>query len=142
MSSPRANALPPPPPSRPLIVLEPSQSRLARLAQPLGCEFDPAHRAQSIARGDLGQIALGEAAFQQFGEEMRKAADVFEADRLRAAEKIRADADVIDSGGFHEIDDMVGYVGERRARRGALARLQFRHLRLRIASERRLGGTV
>ena len=110
------------PPSRPRIILDPPQCRTALLAQSFARPLDRAHRAQEIARGDFRQYAFGKAAPDQFGEEIGKASDMFEPERLRAAEEIRADADMVDSSGGDEIDDVVGELLERRARRRAALR--------------------
>jgi len=66
-------------PSRPRIILDPSNRRLAQFAQHFAHPLDFAHDPEHVARGDLGQVAFGEAAADQFGEEVGEAADVFEA---------------------------------------------------------------
>src|ERR1700722_541262 len=106
-----------PPPSRSRIILDPSQSRTALLAQSLAHPLDRAHRAQEIARGDFGEGAFRKATAEGLGERGREGADMLEAERLGAAEEIRADADMIDSCRSDEVDDMVGELIERRARR-------------------------
>jgi hypothetical protein len=68
----------------PRIILQPSERRPALPAQAFADALDFAHRAQEIARGDFGERGFGEAAADQFGEEVREAADMFEAERLRA----------------------------------------------------------
>src|SRR3984957_5175556 len=106
-----------PPPSRSRIILDPSQSRTALLAQSLAHPLDRAHRAQEIARGDFGEGAFRKATADEFGEKVREAADMFEAERLGAAEEIRADADMIDSCRSDEEDGLAGGLSERPARR-------------------------
>ena len=96
----------------------------------------------AFSQAILAMSALGEAALQQFRDQMREAADVLQAQRLRAAEEVGADADVVDPGGLDEIDDMVGDLRKRRLRRGAVAGLDLLQLRFRVARQRRLAVAV
>ncbi len=78
--------------------------------------FDPAHHPQQIAARDPRQRRVGIAAPVELGDQMRKARHVLETARLRTAEEVRADADVVDPDPADEVVDVVAQLFERRDR--------------------------
>ena len=68
---------------------------------------------------------------------MREAADMLESLRFEAAVIVGADSDVIDAGRLDQINDMVGDLRQRRARRRPLARLDRGDPRFDVGDRRR-----
>ena len=74
------------------IILQPPDRRRLGLAQRLSDPFDFPQHPERVRRRHLFQIAIGKPAAHEFGEQVGKAADVFEADRGSAAEIVRSDS--------------------------------------------------
>src|SRR5947209_18413130 len=83
--------------------------------------------ADEIAARQLLEIGVRPAALHQLGENAGEAGDVLQALALRAAEEIRADAEMIRADLRSEIIEVVAIFGERAARPGTELALARRH---------------
>ena len=96
------------------------------------------HHAQHVQAGKLFQFVVRVSAADQLFEELRIVGDAFESGRRRGdAVEVAADADVIGAGDLHDVLDVIGNVGDRRARcgvRGVPLRERVLHFH-RIAAE-------
>src|SRR5579863_7718434 len=123
-------------------ILDSSNPRRALRAELFADLLDRSEDAQKIARGDFGERRFAKSAPKQLGEEGRKAGDAFKAERLRAAEEIRTDADVIDARGLDQVDDVVDELRQTRPRRRTFLCLHRGERLLGIDAGRRLAVPV
>ena len=90
-------AAPPPLLSRFRIVLEPADRRLPGLAKGPRDPLHPPQYAQHVSGRNFLKVSLGKSTANEFGKQVRKAANVFESDRRSAAEIVGPDADMVEA---------------------------------------------